>query len=164
MKMNLLQLSALCHDKRSSVKFLQQRGIVHNTRRCTNNHVMTLSLTDRQDRWRCRQGTCQQDIPVRQGAWLQGSRLSYRQIVLFIYCWSKKLTSIRFCEMELEISKSSVIDWNHYCHWWTQYNCWNWRKSVYSSQKLCWSSIATTVGFWRYMSTNGWMFRVYCPR
>lgn len=114
MKMNLLQLSALCHDKRTSIQFLQQHGIVHNMRRCTYNHIMTLSLTDRQDRWRCRQGTCQQDIPVRQGTWLQGSRLSYRQIVLFIYCWSKELNSIRFCETELEISKSSVIDWNHY--------------------------------------------------
>jgi len=75
---------------------------------------MTLSSTDRQDRWRCRQGACQQDIPVRQGTWLEGSRLSYRQIVLFIYCWSKELTSIKFCENELEIGKGAVVDWNNY--------------------------------------------------
>ena len=114
--MNLLQLSAICNDKHNSFYFLQQRGIVHNTRRCDNNHLMTLSVTvtDRQDRWQCCQGACQQDIPVRKGTPLEGSRLSYRQIVLFIYCWSKELTSIKFCECELEIGKRAVIDWNNY--------------------------------------------------
>lgn len=112
--MNFLAISALAHDKRSSVQFLQQRGILHTARLCANNHTMTLSLTDRQDRWRCRQGNCQQDIPVRTGTWLQGSRLTYRQIILFIYCWSKELTSISFCECELGIGKEAVIDWNNY--------------------------------------------------
>jgi len=112
--MNLLQLSAVCNDKKNSFQFLQQCGIVHANRRCDNNHVMTLSLTDRQDRWRCRQGACQQDVPVHNGTWLQGSCLLYRQIVLFIYCWSKELTSINFCERELEIGKGAAIDWNNY--------------------------------------------------
>lgn len=112
--MNFLRLSALVHDKQSSFQFLQHHGIVHPARHCANNHVMTLSLTDRQDRWRCRQGTCQEDIPVRKGTWMQGSRLTYRQVILFVYCWSKELTSISFCESELEISESTVIDWNNY--------------------------------------------------
>jgi len=38
----------------------------------------------------------------------------FRQIVLFIYCSSKELTSIQFCERELEIGKGTVIDWNNY--------------------------------------------------
>ena len=84
--MNFLQLSAICHDKASTVAFLQQRLIIHTNRRCSNNHVMTLSLTDRRDRWRCDQVACKEEIAVRKGTWLQGSRLSYRQIVLFIYC------------------------------------------------------------------------------
>jgi len=112
--MNFLQLSAAAHDKRSSLQFLQQRGIVHNARRCQNNHNMTLSLTERQDRWRCQQGPCHEDIPVRSGTWLQGSGLTYRQIVLFIYCWAKELTSIKFCDEELEISQRATIDWNNY--------------------------------------------------
>jgi len=36
-------------------------GRVHTQRRCTNNHEMTLSLTDRQDRWRCWQSQCRMD-------------------------------------------------------------------------------------------------------
>jgi transposase-like protein len=93
---------------------LQQRGIIHAVRRCANNHVMTLMLTDRQDRWRCWQGIGLEDIPLRRGTWLQDSRLTYRQIILFIYCWSKEMTSISFCENELEIGKNAVIDWNNY--------------------------------------------------
>ena len=112
--MNLLELSALVHDKASSVQFLQQRGILHTVRRCSNNHAMTLSLTDRQDRWRCQQGTCKQDIPLRKATWLQDSRLSFRQIVLFIYCWSKELTSLAFSESELDIGRDATIDWNNY--------------------------------------------------
>lgn len=112
--MNLLQISALAHDKRSSVNFLQQHGIVHTGRRCSNNHAMVLSLSDRQDRWRCHQLNCREDTPLRQGTWLQGSRLTYRQVILFIYCWSKELTSIKFCQSELDIAKNAVIDWNNY--------------------------------------------------
>lgn len=63
---------------------------------------------------RCCQRTCWQDIPLRKDTWLEGSRLSYRQIILFIYCWSKELTSKRFCESELEMSKECVVDWNNY--------------------------------------------------
>jgi transposase-like protein len=112
--MNLLNLSAICHDKASSVQFLQQRGLLHNPRICTNNHRMVLSLTDTRDRWRCSRQECRENVQVRSNTWLQGSKLSFRQIVLFIYCWSKELTTINFCENELLISKSAVIDWNMY--------------------------------------------------
>jgi transposase-like protein len=112
--MNFLRISALVHDKQSSVNFLQQHGILHAARQCANNHQMLLSLKDRQDRWRCRKRGCREDIPLRQGTWLQGSRLTYRQIILFVYCWAKEMTSIRFCECELEIAKETVIDWNNY--------------------------------------------------
>lgn len=112
--MNFLTISALVHDKASSILFLQQHGIIHAVRRCANNHNMILSLNNRQDRWRCHHTNCRHDIPVRQGTWLQGSRLTYRQIILFIYCWSKELTSIKFCECELDISQQAVIDWNNY--------------------------------------------------
>lgn len=112
--MNFLALYAEVHNKASSVQFLQQRGIIHNLRRCANNHPMILSLNDHHDRWRCKIRGCRQDIQVRHGTWLEGSRLTYRQIILFIYCWSKELTNIRFCEEELGMSKSAVIDWNNY--------------------------------------------------
>lgn len=112
--MNLLELSAVVHDTPSSIRFLQQRGILHNPRVCSKNHAMVLSLTDVHERWRCSRRGCRETIHVRRDTWLQGSRLSFRQVILFIYCWSKDLTSIKFCESELGISKSAVIDWNMY--------------------------------------------------
>lgn len=75
---------------------------------------MHLQLTDARDRWRCRQRQCREDIPVRKGTWLEGSRLEFRKVVMFIYCWSKQLTSIKFCDNELDIGKTCVIDWNNY--------------------------------------------------
>src|ERR1043165_1953807 len=59
---------------------------------------------------------CRQDIHVRKGTWLEGSKVSFSQIVLFFYYWSKELTSIRFCEEEFEFCKEAVIDWNMYLH------------------------------------------------
>lgn len=112
--MNLLQLSAIAHDKASSIRFLQNHGILHKPRMCSKNHAMILCLTDTHDRWRCRRQECREDIPVRRNTWLQGSKLSFRQIVMFVYCWSKELTSMKFCESELEISNPTAIDWNMY--------------------------------------------------
>lgn len=112
--MNFLALSSEVHDKQSSVQFLQRRGIIHNVRMCRNQHAMTLRLTDRKDSWRCDLRTCREEVVLRKGTWLEGSHMSYRQIILFIYCWSKQLTSIRFCEEELDVSKTMVIDWNNY--------------------------------------------------
>jgi len=53
-------------------------------------------------------------LPVRKGTWLEGSRLEFRKVAMFIYCWSKQLTSIKFCDNELDIGKTCVIDWNNY--------------------------------------------------
>jgi transposase-like protein len=112
--MNLLTLSALVHDKHSSVLYLQQHGILHNLRMCRNHHPMVVKLSERQDRWRCNRRQCREDVPVRQDTWLQGSKLTYRKIILFVYCWSQELTSIKFCDNELDIKKSAVVDWNNY--------------------------------------------------
>lgn len=42
--MNFLRLSEQIPDEASSVRFLQQRGIIHAQRFCDNGHKMTLSL------------------------------------------------------------------------------------------------------------------------
>ena len=88
-KMNLLMLSALIQDKASSVQFLQQRGILHNPRICVNRHAMKLQLRDEGDRWRCHSRDCRTEVALRKDTWQEGSKLAYRDIILFIYCWSK---------------------------------------------------------------------------
>ena len=113
--MNFQDLCGLLIDKRTSVTFLQQRRILHNGRTCFNNHNMTLSLgIDGKDRWRCRSRNCELDIPLRKGTWLENSHLSFKDVVLFLYCWSHELTSIKFCERELRISSQTIVDWNNF--------------------------------------------------
>ena len=112
--MNLLTISGVVHDKDSSVQFLQQRGILHNPRICVNGHQMRLKLRDKGDRWRCRSRACRTEVPLRKDTWLEGSRLSYRDLILFIYCWSREMTSIKFVEHELEICHEATVDFNNY--------------------------------------------------
>lgn len=112
--MNLLQLSAIVSDKPASVRFLQQRNILHSSRRCPNDHDMSLSLSDRQDRWRCKRRECRIDIPLRRGTWLQNSNLPYRNVIIFVYCWSFEMTTKNFCERELDIGGHAFVDWSNF--------------------------------------------------
>ncbi|XP_046663933.1 uncharacterized protein LOC124356778 isoform X2 [Homalodisca vitripennis] len=75
---------------------------------------MTLSVTDGRERWRCRKNTCRQDIQLRSNTWLENSRLGFDKVLLFIYCWSHKLTSVDFCERKLKINHNTIVDWNNY--------------------------------------------------
>lgn len=111
--MNLLTLSDLCPDDEGATRFLQARGVIHQARVCSNGHPMNLSFGSQQ-RWRCRIRGCREERGLRTSNWLQGSRLSIRKIVLFVYAWSYEMTSIDFCQRELGIEASSVIDWNNY--------------------------------------------------
>ena len=110
--MNLLRLSASCHDERSYVLFLQQRHILPANRLCPNGHPMTLTLGDK-DRWRCFIRHCCAEKGLRTDNWMQGSRLPFRNVILFIYCWAHALTSVEFVEREIEVEQSAIIDWNH---------------------------------------------------
>ena len=53
-------------------------------------------------------------IQLRTSTWLQGRKLPYRDIILFVYCWCYELTSIKFCERELSLSAPTIVDYNNY--------------------------------------------------
>ncbi|XP_075213659.1 uncharacterized protein LOC142319870 [Lycorma delicatula] len=74
---------------------------------------MTLSITDSRETWRCAKYLCRQ-VQLRSKTWLDHSKLGYDKILMFIYCWSHKLTSQDFCEHELGINHNTVVDWNNY--------------------------------------------------
>ena len=118
--MNFICLSEQIPDETSSVQFLQQRGVIHAQRFCDNGHKLTLSLGVK-DRWRCSLGECRQDKGLRTNNWLTRSRLPLRKVILFIYCWSRKMTSVEFSKDELELGQNAVVDWNNYltemCAW-----------------------------------------------
>lgn len=41
------------------------------------------------------------------------SRISFMTPMRFIYCWSNEMTSIKWCEQELNLRVNTVIDWNN---------------------------------------------------
>ncbi|CAM1308498.1 Uncharacterised protein r2_g1846 [Pycnogonum litorale] len=58
---------------------------------------------------------------VRMNNWFACSRLPYEDIILFIYSWAYEMTSIKYCERELGMSKNTTVDWSNYmrevCLW-----------------------------------------------
>ena len=79
--MSFLTLSNLGHDKAASIQFLQQRNIIHMQCLCANNHPMVLQLrVYRGDRWRCNIRECRSELSLRTGTWLEGSRISCRDL------------------------------------------------------------------------------------
>ena len=81
--MNFLELSSAIPDKTAAFQFFQQHGIVHNPRNCVLGHHMKLYF-GAQDRWRCNCRECRIDIPARKNTWLEGSHMSYRDILLLV--------------------------------------------------------------------------------
>lgn len=112
--MNFLGLSNLVHDKASSVLFLQQRGLLHQARRCQNGHNMILRLRDNGDRWRCRIRGCRSEVGLRRDTWFEGSRVQFRKIILFIYSWSREYSSGIFMQHEIGFNKNTTVDFNMY--------------------------------------------------
>lgn len=114
-QLNMFSLHDLLHDKQSSVAYLQQIGILHQIRHCNRGHEMKLYLSDKEDRWRCQRAGCSQQIQLKSGTWIEGTHLTYRQVVLFIYSWAYEMTNMKFCHRELCIlSSNTVVDWNNY--------------------------------------------------
>ena len=117
--MNFLTLSTLVHDKETAIRFLQNHGVIHQQRLCNNGHQMTLSTVS--DRWRCNARQCRQEIGLRKETWLERSRMEFRTVILFIYCWSKNLATIKFCSEELSIGHTTAVDWKNFlreiCAW-----------------------------------------------
>ena len=173
---SLLQLSQLVDTEENAISVLQQKGILHSQRTCPKGHQMKLCTTDMRTRWRCRGRTCDLDIGLRQGTWLEHTRLSFRQIVLFIHCWARERTSIEFCAEELGMDDNSVVEWNN-----------NMREvcaetlvrhpisigcpgmhveideSLFSRRKKqCWKSAPTAMGVWRRVQRNERMFSLHC--
>ena len=112
-RMNFLQLSNLVPDKASSVQFLQQQGL-HQVRRCQTGHNMVLQLRNNGDRWRCRIRGCRCEIGLRKDTWFEGSRVPFRQIILFIYSWSREYGSGNCIEHEIGLNKGTTVDFNMY--------------------------------------------------
>jgi hypothetical protein len=96
-----------------AIQFLQERQLLPSVKICRNGHEMKLTQGT-QNRWRCRKVNCQEAIGLRAGSWFSNTKLPFVTIVRFIYCWAEELTSIEWCEKQLELNKNTTVDWNMY--------------------------------------------------
>lgn len=112
---NFIRVYEFAKEQRNVVGFLQDHNIIHRNKFCPNGHAMEIKYSaNRQPRWRCSRGGCGTESGLRVGTWLDPSKLPLNKILLFIYCWSHQLTTIDYCERELEINHNTTIDWNNY--------------------------------------------------
>lgn len=123
--MNFIRLLTEIKDEISAITFLQNRGILHRQKICSNGHDMKLSIGS-QPRWRCRKRQCREEVGIRVGTWYFNSKMPFQKSIFFIYWWSKELSSLKFCKSELNINPSTTVDWNNYmrevCFWKIQQN------------------------------------------
>ena len=75
---------------------------------------MTLHLRGKGCRWKFGSRDCRTKFSLQTDMWLKGLKLGYREIILFIYYWSKDYRKIIFVREELQIAKEAVIDFNNY--------------------------------------------------
>lgn len=108
----------LPNNEETAIKFLQDKGIIHKERFCSNNHPMKLIISANtkkvNTRWRCGRGGCRETKGLRSETWFEGSRIPILTAVRFIYLWCQELTSGEFCEMQLDMDRSTTVDWNKY--------------------------------------------------
>ena len=103
----------LPNTEQDAILFFQQRNILQKTRKCTNSHDMKLYF-GRRIFWKCNLKECGQQVGLRKDNWFEGSRIPFCSALRFIYCWSEELTTIKFCEKQLDLSDKTVIEWNNY--------------------------------------------------
>lgn len=108
-----MQIWDLPATEDDAVTFLQEHGILPSHRICTEGHQMKLYFGTRVF-WSCNIRSCRQNIGMRVGNWFKASKISFLSAVRFIYCWCEELTSIKWCQQQLNFSDKTTIDWNNY--------------------------------------------------
>ncbi|KFD72918.1 hypothetical protein M514_14822 [Trichuris suis] len=99
-------------DEDTAIRFLQEKGILHQQRLCTRGHAMKLTVerNGKAPRWRCRKAECKTEVSLRTGTWFEGLKLDFRTAVLFIYSWSNDYWSTKFCSKEAEHELFSLME------------------------------------------------------
>lgn len=108
-----MRLWDLPKTEKESIALFQQYGIISTSKECCSGHSMTLYY-GKQIFWKCNTEKCYQHVGVRVSNFFEGSRINFTTAVRFIYCWAKQMTSISFCQEELDMADKTVIDWSNY--------------------------------------------------
>uniref|UniRef100_A0A5S6QBA9 Uncharacterized protein n=1 Tax=Trichuris muris TaxID=70415 RepID=A0A5S6QBA9_TRIMR len=89
-RINLPGIDALVADEATPIRFLQDKGVLHRHRLCVCLERMSLTVNSaRSPRRRRPKDVCMKQMALRSGTWLEGSKLSFRQVVKFLFGWSQ---------------------------------------------------------------------------
>ena len=166
--MNLLQLASLCHDKVSSVAFLQDRGVLHRARTCLNGHPMTLSL-EPQERWRCMKRECRQDTHYGRIHGCKRQNDHCRRSSFLYTVGQRREPQWSFAEQSWRSQVTLLLIGTTICgksapnstsYWWTRTSCGDRRILVFEAEIWSWACSSSTMGVWRVLPRNQRVFSI----
>jgi hypothetical protein len=103
----------LTSNEKDAVAFLQEPMVFYLRRLCGSGHEAKLYF-GKQIFWKCNIKSCQKKVNMRVGNWLVGSRISFVCALRFIYCWAEEMTSLKWCQTQLNMCYDTTVDWNNY--------------------------------------------------
>ena len=116
--MNLLQLMEECSTNDATYNFLKQRHILRSVPPICPNCARDMTVVKDASRvngkmtWRCPSHKGRK-VSIRDGSWLQDSRLSSRHFVLIAYMWSIDSTNAHVVDM-LDVDMETVVQYFRY--------------------------------------------------
>ncbi|XP_047143060.1 male abnormal protein mab-31 [Hydra vulgaris] len=114
----LFELGSCLDQPISTLRWLAQRKLIKNNFFCNpcNRHFTLNAYKRTVDGycWYCKE--CKRRRSVRDGSFFTRSKLSFKQIILFIYCWSRdmQLKDIQH-EARLSSVNHTLVDWGNFC-------------------------------------------------
>jgi hypothetical protein len=108
--MKLLEFNRQYGDETTIIERLRQLGILKTHLRCSNcGEAMKERTTDKSDgrMFECAKRTCRRARSVREGSFLEKSRLTLCDCILFLYLWCKEYPAKLIIE-DLTFSNNTV--------------------------------------------------------
>lgn len=112
-KIKKMKIWDLPNTEEGAVEFFQEKGLLPSSMKCNKNHDMKLYFCDR-IRWRCHLSSCRTKKSIRTGTWFETSKLPFLTCLRFIYSWSEELTTMKWCNKQLDMAGGTAVDWNMY--------------------------------------------------
>jgi hypothetical protein len=93
-RINFFELGGEVYDERSAIQYLQNVGLLHESRHCRRGHIMRLNERSRHSgikivtpRWRCHIRKCRCEVTVKKGTFFEDSNLPLRKVTLDNLIW-----------------------------------------------------------------------------
>ena len=91
---SFFELGGEVYDERSAMQYLQNVGLLHESRYCRRGHIMRLNERSRHSgrklntpRWRCHVRKCRSEVTVKKGTFFQDWNLPLRKVTLDNLIW-----------------------------------------------------------------------------